>query len=109
VRRSRLRPVSEKKLAAAGGVVFSTFAKKPVSTGPHRDVVDLVLERDQHSCAWCGGCLWGDRGMDWSIGHRRPRRSGGDPRPDKHKLRHAFYGWCFLNDDGGVRQIASNP
>jgi hypothetical protein len=152
VRRSRLRPVSEKKLAAAGGVVFSTFAKKPASTGPHRDVVDLVLERDQHSCAWCGGCLWGDRGMDWSIGHRRPRRNGGDPRPDtnlpsnlvalhgsgttgchgeiererdraeqvgflltatakpyEHKIRHAFYGWCFLNEDGGVRQIAGNP
>jgi hypothetical protein len=143
--------VSDKRLAAAGGVVFSTFANKPKPTGPHRDVVELVLERDQYSCAWCGGCLWGDRGTDWSIGHRRPRRNGGDPRPDtnlpsnlialhgsgttgchgeiererdraehvgflltatakpyEHKIRHAFYGWCFLNEDGGVRQIASN-
>jgi len=46
------------------------------------DVVDAVLERDQHSCVVCGNNLHGTRGRDWSIHHRRPRRMGGDKRPE---------------------------
>ena len=52
------------------------------STGPDRLTVDAVLERDRHSCAVCGHGLSGARGWGWSIQHRRPRRAGGDPRPD---------------------------
>lgn len=52
------------------------------TTGPSRDVVEAVLERDQHSCVVCGHNLHGTRGLDWSIQHRRPRRQGGDPRPE---------------------------
>jgi len=51
-------------------------------TGPTQDVVDAVLERDQHSCVCCGENLQGIRGRDWSLHHRRPRRMGGDRRPD---------------------------
>jgi len=46
------------------------------------DVVEAVLERDQHSCVVCGQNLYGTRGYDWSLQHRRPRRAGGDKRPD---------------------------
>jgi hypothetical protein len=46
-------------------------------TGPHRDVVEAVLERDQHSCVVCAENLHGTRGRDWSIHHRRPRGMGG--------------------------------
>jgi len=52
------------------------------STGPDRNTVDAVLERDQRSCAVCGDGITGERGWDWSIQHRRPRRAGGDTRPD---------------------------
>lgn len=144
-----LAPMSAKKLASlAGRVPYSTFTNRPSPTGPSREVVDLVLERDHFSCAWCGDSLWGERGSDWSIGHRRPRRSGGDPRPETnlpanlvalhgsgttgchgeieanreraeevgfllhadampadHKLRHAVYGRCWLDDRGGIRRL----
>jgi len=52
------------------------------STGPDRNTVDAVLERDQWMCAVCGDVLVGQRGIGWSIHHRRPRRAGGDKRPD---------------------------
>lgn len=141
--------ISKGKLAELDGrIPFSTFTNRPTPTGPSREVVDLVLERDHYSCAWCGGELWGERGRDWSIGHRRPRRKGGDPRPDtnlpsnlvalhgdgvtgchgeiererdraeqvgflltatakpyEHKIRHAVYGWCWLDDKGGYRRL----
>lgn len=55
---------------------------RPRPTGPSAEVVDLVYERAQHSCE-VGGCMVGDlRGIDHHIHHRRPRRSGGDRRPD---------------------------
>lgn len=54
-------------------------------TGPDRYTVEAVLERDNWSCVVCGGGLWGDRGEAWSIGHRRPRRAGGDPRPSTNQ------------------------
>lgn len=58
--------------------------KRSKPTGPARAVVDAVLERDQHSCVVCGVNLHGTRGRDWSLQHRRPRRMGGDRRPDTH-------------------------
>lgn len=52
------------------------------STGPSSAVVDAVLERDHWSCIVCDDGVCGDRGVDWSIGHRIPRGMGGtrDPR-----------------------------
>lgn len=132
---------TKKGLRALGGGLRTRLR----STGPDANTVEPVLERDHWSCAWCGGELFGDRGTGWSIGHRRPRRSGGDRRPDtnlpsnlvalhgsgtsgchgeierershaefagflltatakphEHKIRHAIYGWCWLDDKGGI-------
>lgn len=47
------------------------------STGPNSAVVDVVLERAQHSCEVCGIGLSPQRGVDWSVHHRRPRQMGG--------------------------------
>lgn len=47
------------------------------STGPTSDVVDVVLERAQHSCEVCGIGLGDRRGVDYSIHHRLPRQMGG--------------------------------
>ena len=61
----------------------STWAKRSVRfTGPMPDIVAAVLERDQHRCVVCSLPLHGTRGRDWSLHHRRPRRMGGDPRPE---------------------------
>lgn len=51
--------------------------KRYRSTGPVRGVVDLVYERDGGCCIRCGKAF-GPR----STHHRRPRRAGGDRRPD---------------------------
>lgn len=59
-----------------------TNTKRAKPTGPDRNTVDAVLERDQHSCGLCGHGLSGQRGRDWSVQHRRPRRMGGDTRQD---------------------------
>lgn len=104
MKQSRIKPMSDKKLAAelaAGRRPTSTLnqksakrraaeangaykSKRPASTGPDANTVDAVLERDQHSCGVCGFALPAERGgpNGWSIQHRRPRRAGGDPRPD---------------------------
>lgn len=60
----------------------SPLRSKHRSTGPDSHTVEVVLERDNWSCGCCGHGLSGERGRDWSIQHRRPRRAGGDPRPD---------------------------
>jgi hypothetical protein len=56
--------------------------KRPTATGPDQATVALVLERDGHQCTRCGLGVSGDRGVDWSIQHRRARGSGGTCRPD---------------------------
>lgn len=52
------------------------------NTGPDKDTVDLVLKRDGYACVRCGHEIRGERGVGWSVQHRRPRGSGGsrDPR-----------------------------
>ncbi len=52
------------------------------NTGPSRDVVEAVLERDQYSCFICGVGLGPRRGQDFQIHHRRARRSGGSQLSD---------------------------
>lgn len=47
-------------------------------TGPTPATVELVWERDKGSCQRCGrGLSRADRGMSWSVHHRRPRGMGG--------------------------------
>lgn len=52
------------------------------NTGPPVAVVDLMLERAQHSCEMCLAMLGHRRGKDWECHHRRPRRMGGSQLPD---------------------------
>lgn len=52
------------------------------STGPDKLTVETIWARDGGRCAWCGAPITGERGWDWSVSHRRPRRAGGDPRPE---------------------------
>lgn len=52
------------------------------STGPDAATVELVGERDGWRCVRCGHQVSDERGVGWSVQHRRPRGSGGsrDPR-----------------------------
>lgn len=52
------------------------------ATGPSLDVVEKVWNRDEGRCARCGLPVYGERGTGWSVQHRRPRRAGGDTRPE---------------------------
>lgn len=49
----------------------------PKKTGPSSDVVMAVLDRAGCSCEVCGAMVHAERGVDWSIHHRRPRQMGG--------------------------------
>ncbi len=51
---------------------------------PTKKTVDRVIERDEGRCAYCGEEVWGQRGFDWSVQHRRPAGIGGDPRAESH-------------------------
>lgn len=44
-------------------------------------VVDLVRARDRDGCAWCGSQIYGERGLAWSVHHRKPRGMGGTKDP----------------------------
>ena len=47
-------------------------------TAPTPATVDLVWDRDKGACARCGKPLFRpNRGVDWSLHHRRPRGMGG--------------------------------
>lgn len=61
-------------------------ARAPLGSGPDRCTVDVVLDREGHSCARCGRGLHGIRGVDWSVQHRRARGSGGTIRPDTNAV-----------------------
>lgn len=52
------------------------------STGPTTDAVDAVYDRAQHCCELCTLSVGPERGTDHHIHHRRPRRAGGDRRPE---------------------------
>ncbi len=87
-RRKRLPQMSANKRAklAAQGIhnPSSTLVsvETPASTGFDAATVDAILERDGWSCVRGGSALWGERGRDWSIQHRRARGIGGTDRPD---------------------------
>lgn len=44
--------------------------------------VMVVLHRQDYRCVRCGAPIEGQRGLDWSAHHRRPRGAGGSRRPD---------------------------
>lgn len=56
--------------------------RRPRHTGPVAATVALVLQRDGYCCRWCGFGVSGERGRDYSLHHRLPRRMGGTSRPD---------------------------
>ena len=56
------------------------LSRRVRSTGPDAETVALVVYRDR-GCIVCGGPLSGERGIDWSIHHRRGR----DGKPDSHQ------------------------
>ena len=83
---STLLPKSAKAAPLSAGLP-PELQRKPARkvarpTGPDKLTVEVVIHRDRGQCAWCGGRITGERSIDWSVGHRRPRRMGGDPRPD---------------------------
>lgn len=103
LKRTKLNAMSVKQRAkfAAAGIAYpmSTFrptqrgatkapkmstakGKRRAETGFDKATVDAILERDGYSCVRHGGELFGERGRDWSIQHRRARGSGGTLRPD---------------------------
>lgn len=81
--RTPLRQVSPKRAAELVAAGRAPVPQQRVRyTGPDRPTVTLILLRDHASCAWCADLIHGVRGQDWSVSHRRPRRMGGDRRPD---------------------------
>lgn len=78
------------ELAALGRKPWSTFtptprekqtkAKRPRQTGPDAATVQIVVDRDG-GCVVCGGALHGQRGLDWSVHHRKRRSQGLDNSP----------------------------
>jgi hypothetical protein len=48
------------------------------ATRPSKATFNLVVARDSEACAYCGRLVWGERGFDFSLHHRRPAGAGGD-------------------------------
>jgi hypothetical protein len=51
---------------------------------PSKATFEMVMRRDDESCAFCGSGVYGERGFDFSLHHRRPAQSGGDRSPEAH-------------------------
>lgn len=78
-------------------------------TGPTRATRALVLDRAQGCCELCGLLL--HDGEQWarphSVHHRRPRRAGGDPRPDTNSPANLLL-LCGTGTTGCHGQVESN-
>jgi 5-methylcytosine-specific restriction protein A len=60
--------------------------RRPRDTKPSAKVVALVWARDGGCCFCCGaGLLFAQRGVGWSMQHRRARGMGGSRRPDTNE------------------------
>lgn len=78
-------PLARSRLHADQRPSVKPATRRPKDTGPSKAVVIAVLERDGYCCFVCGGALWGERGFDFSLQHRRARGSGGSRRPDTNQ------------------------
>jgi 5-methylcytosine-specific restriction endonuclease McrA len=72
-RRTPLKLVSDKRAQVI------PFPQRRQDTGPDRSTRDLIMEREDYSCARCGKPLLHD--LNRSIHHRRSRASGGSSDP----------------------------
>lgn len=55
-------------------------------TGPDRLTVEAVWDRAGGRCEISGVQLSGERGIDWQVHHRRPRRMGGSRLDDTNSV-----------------------
>jgi hypothetical protein len=95
-RRTPLRAMSDRRrqqLAEQGNPrSYSTLTNGAVGRGsaprlaaPDSITVAAVVARDFGRCARCGQPVTGERGIDFSLHHRRPRAMGGSSRPDTNQ------------------------
>lgn len=56
------------------------------STGPDKLTVEAVWDRAGGRCEISGVPLSGERGRDWHVHHRRPRRMGGSRLDDTNSV-----------------------
>lgn len=93
MKRTQLRTMSAKKLAAfeAAGVRPASTLDKPgekrkpmakrwTDTGPDAEMVDRIWARDRGRCGCCAAEIFGRRGIEWCIAHRKLRAHGVDNR-----------------------------
>jgi hypothetical protein len=86
-------PKRWEKVTATGFRPTSTFTPRPrepftvkakvqrhTDTGPDEATVLLVCNRDQWRCTCCGDEIYGYRGSEWSISHRKLKSRGLDNR-----------------------------
>lgn len=62
-----------------------TVGSRRRSTGPDHLTVEAALERASYSCEINGDELRGDRGVGWSVQHRRPRGKGSTRDPGSNR------------------------
>ena len=92
LRRTKIKQMSDGRRVklAELGIVYptSTFvskktprtAKRAKDTGPDAATVAAVMERDGGRCVGCGDPVHGQRGVGYSVHHRKLRSQGGDNR-----------------------------
>jgi 5-methylcytosine-specific restriction endonuclease McrA len=94
LRRTEIRRISAKrqaefdKLGVRPGSTLDkpdekrkAMVKRYTDTGPDEATVKLVLERDRWKCVPCGDPIYGRRGVEWCVSHRKLRAQGVDNRP----------------------------
>lgn len=75
---STFRPTKAATAKAKAPSKLPALPKLAVVTGEFSPaVVDLITDRDGHSCARCGIGVGDCRGLDYSLQHRRARGNGG--------------------------------
>lgn len=92
MKRTEIRKISADRLEQFGGRMPHNSLQKPgtprnaskakrwTDTGPDDATVDAVLIRADGKCESCGDPLYGRRGIEYSIHHRKRRSQGGDNR-----------------------------
>jgi len=75
----RLRDVMPKRVVQCWRGQWHLEGIKHVDSGPDRGTRQLVMERDDWTCAFCGNPI--REGQDYSLQHRKARGSGGTVDP----------------------------